>query len=488
MKKIVKVSIARFSFTLEESAHILLDNYINDLKAFYTPTGEQDVVDGIEERVAELLLERGGKDNVITLAMVDEIISILGKPEDIEDSTGDGNKTKGAPKKRLFRDPQNKVVSGVCGGLAAYTGLDVVFVRIIFAIVMFLISVGVSKTASVDIPAVGVLLLFYFALVAIIPKAVTVEQRCQMRGEAEDVHQIRKNVMDMEYYKTGNPSVMGDLFRGIGRVMAIALGVILISISISGLIGGLFVLLGIDSFAGISVWELPDLIALNVEYPFLLKLSILLVCLLPLIGMMYGGILLCFKLKSPNWKPGVVMLILWIVSLVICAVLSFIAFRPYSHHNVVRDEILLPKQYDTLYLNCPNTGIHKENQKFYFDAGKYSLTTYYENNNADGKEFVVYPSIFVHNNREDREDRSNAVVAKFNSFSKVKNVISDYRAEDIITIKDSLITIKPVEISKNKKFDGDFWEINLYLPKETVVVVTQPKHYEFQRDRKKSKR
>ncbi|MDO4735503.1 MAG: PspC domain-containing protein, partial [Bacteroidia bacterium] len=208
MKKIVKVSIARFSFTLEESAHILLDNYINDLKAFYTPTGEQDVVDGIEERVAELLLERGGKDNVITLAMVDEIISILGKPEDIEDSTGDGNKTKSVPKKRLFRDPQNKVVSGVCGGLAAYTGLDVVFVRIIFAIVMFLISVGVSKTASVDIPAVGVLLLFYFALVAIIPKAVTVEQRCQMRGEAEDVHQIRKNVMDMEYYKTGNPSVM----------------------------------------------------------------------------------------------------------------------------------------------------------------------------------------------------------------------------------------------------------------------------------------
>lgn len=139
-------------------------------------------------------------------------------------------------------------------------------------------------------------------------------------------------------------------------------------------------------------------------------------------------------------------------------------------------------------MNCPNTGIYKEDQKFYFDAGKYSLTTYYENNNVDGKEFVVYPSIFVHNNREDREDRSNAVVVTFNSFSKVKNVISDYRAEDIITIKDSLITIKPVEISKNKKFDGDFWEINLYLPKETVVVVTQPKHYEFQRDRKKSKR
>lgn len=483
MKKIVKVSIARFSFTLEESAHILLDNYINDLKAFYTPSGEQDVVDGIEERIAELLLERSGKDNVVTLAMVDEIISILGKPEDIENSTEADKKLHRVPKKRLYRDPQNKVVSGVCGGIAAYTGVDVVFVRIIFAIVLCLLSAGVSATASVEMPAVLVSILFYFALVAIIPKAVTVEQRCQMRGEAEDVHQIRRNVIDKDYPNMHSSSVMGDLLRGIGRVMAIILGVVLIFISISGLIGGLFILIGIDSFAGISAWELPDLITLNVEYPIVLKLSLLLVCMLPLIGMLYGGVLLCFKLESPKWRPGLLIFILWIISLVVCAIFSFMALKPYSHHNVVRDEILLSKQYDTLYINCPNTGVYKADQKFYFDAGKYSLTAYYENERSGEREFVVYPRIFVHNDREDREDRCNAIVATFNSFSKVKNVTSDYRAEDIITIKDSLITLKPVEISKSNKFNGDFWEIDLYLPEETVVVVTQPKHYEFLRDK-----
>ena len=146
MKKTVKISIARFSFSIEETAYLLLEDYINKLKEFYLPLGEKDVVDGIEERIAELFIERGAKEKVVNIDMVDEVISILGKPEDIEDSSSGNEEKNGAtPKKRLYRDPFNKVVKGVCGGLSAYTSVDVVYVRILFAIALFFLSVGIVE-------------------------------------------------------------------------------------------------------------------------------------------------------------------------------------------------------------------------------------------------------------------------------------------------------------------------------------------------------
>lgn len=44
--------------------------------------------------------------------------------------------------KKLQRDTQNKVIGGVCSGLAHYFGIDVAIVRVLFAIALLCFSTG----------------------------------------------------------------------------------------------------------------------------------------------------------------------------------------------------------------------------------------------------------------------------------------------------------------------------------------------------------
>ena len=80
---------------------------------------------------------------VITIEDVEEIIARMGKPEDLSDEeSGEASgseKQKGTTMRRLFRDPDNKVLGGVASGLAAYMGWDVTWVRIILLVLGFFV-------------------------------------------------------------------------------------------------------------------------------------------------------------------------------------------------------------------------------------------------------------------------------------------------------------------------------------------------------------
>lgn len=85
-------------------------------------------------------------------------------------------------KKRLYRDPEEKVLSGVCGGLAAYFDMDPVIVRIIYVVLAFITT--------------GAAVLAYLILWIAVPKAVTTAQRLEMRGEPVTVKNIEKFIKD----------------------------------------------------------------------------------------------------------------------------------------------------------------------------------------------------------------------------------------------------------------------------------------------------
>ena len=77
-------------FSLEDSASRAAKEYLDQLEAFYSrKESGAEVMEGIEERMAELLLEKSGKGGVVTLAMVNDVISVLGRPETIEEETSD---------------------------------------------------------------------------------------------------------------------------------------------------------------------------------------------------------------------------------------------------------------------------------------------------------------------------------------------------------------------------------------------------------------
>lgn len=90
MKQVEYISIGGYVFSLEDSASRAAKEYLDQLEAFYSrKESGAEVMEGIEERMAELLLEKSGKGGVVTLAMVNDVISVLGRPETIEEETSD---------------------------------------------------------------------------------------------------------------------------------------------------------------------------------------------------------------------------------------------------------------------------------------------------------------------------------------------------------------------------------------------------------------
>lgn len=128
MKKTLTINLGGTVYHIDEDAYHLLDNYLANLRIhFRREEGAEEIVHDMELRISELFADRlnEGKQ-VITIEDVEEIIARMGKPEEL---SGEGNgetsgseKTKGTTIRRLFRDPDNKVLGGVASGLAAYMG------------------------------------------------------------------------------------------------------------------------------------------------------------------------------------------------------------------------------------------------------------------------------------------------------------------------------------------------------------------------------
>lgn len=209
MKKVVKVSIGSLAFTLEEDAFNTLNFYLNDLKSHYNskPNGSE-IIEGIEERIADLFMEKNGKDNVVPISIVNEVIAILGKPDDFdeEESTQTNNeRTTTTPlpaPKKLFRDTDNKVLGGVCSGLGVYFNIDRVLVRIIFLVLL----IGFSLL-DIHFGGTSAMVLIYIGMWILVPEAKTIEQKCAMHGETPDINNIKRRVEDYgSNYGRGNNS------------------------------------------------------------------------------------------------------------------------------------------------------------------------------------------------------------------------------------------------------------------------------------------
>lgn len=196
MKKVLHINLGSYPFTIDVDAYELLDAYFLTLeKHFRTNENPDEIVYDIESRMAELFIENAGENSILTKKDIEEAIKIMGKPEDFDDGDHldkEEPSEKGEEKRKennyhyrtgrkLYRDPENKVVSGVCSGLAAYFGIqDPVWLRI-FVFVLGLITAGTVIIA-------------YLILSVIIPKAVTSADRRAMKGEPIDINIVAESV------------------------------------------------------------------------------------------------------------------------------------------------------------------------------------------------------------------------------------------------------------------------------------------------------
>ncbi len=186
MKKTISISIGGMSFQIEEDAYERLDNYLKSIKQHFSSYPEStEIVSDIEDRIADQFSAKTGLAKIVGLKTVEELILAMGTPEQMGGSergsnfkAASGEQPKG---RKLFRNADDVIIAGVCSGLAAYVGIDAVWVRLIFALSIFFGGFGI---------------LLYIILWIIVPEAKTDTEKMQMRGEAINLKNVEANIKE----------------------------------------------------------------------------------------------------------------------------------------------------------------------------------------------------------------------------------------------------------------------------------------------------
>ena len=188
MKTTITINLGGIVFHIDDDAYEMLHNYLIAVeKQFSGEEERKEVMSDIETRISELFTEiLGQKKDVIMKDDVSKIFEIMGEPEDFLDDESKKEEPKRKSwhqktSKRLFRDPDSRILGGVCGGLGAYFNIDPIVFRIIFIILFFAGSVGFW---------------IYIILWITIPEASTTAQRLEMRGEPITIENIKRAVRD----------------------------------------------------------------------------------------------------------------------------------------------------------------------------------------------------------------------------------------------------------------------------------------------------
>jgi phage shock protein PspC (stress-responsive transcriptional regulator) len=142
MKKNFSVNIQGRIFHMDEDAYELLDQYFAYLdESFQSEPDKEVIIEDFRKRISLMLWEETKPDHIVSLQHVEKILARFGYFNEQETKTH--HHSGGARPKRLFRDPDNRILGGVCGGIAKYLNIDPLIVRIVFAVMAFVFATGI---------------------------------------------------------------------------------------------------------------------------------------------------------------------------------------------------------------------------------------------------------------------------------------------------------------------------------------------------------
>ncbi|HKI90604.1 MAG TPA: PspC domain-containing protein [Draconibacterium sp.] len=369
MKKTFTINISGTVFHIEEDAYEVLQKYLVNLKNHFGNDEEgKEIVADIEARIAEIFSEKSSDDKkVITIEWVNDVIEMMGTPEDFADDevVEEPLTAEAKRKRRLYRDPDHRVLGGVCGGLGAYFNMDPVILRIIF-VVIFLITGGAA-------------LLAYLILWIAVPKALTTAQRLEMRGQEATVKNIEKSIKEevnevkesykkfkeSDTYSKGKKSMEGagdvvyNVFKVILKIFVIIIGVILIISGFFGILGLVSSMVVGQSF--VDGWPLiwgPEIHGFGVFNHFVDPgtvtfglIAIGLLAGIPLLAMLFIGTKLVFRYKTNNAAIGLTMVGVWLIALVALITVSASQVGNYkSRSSMTTSQTISCDSCQTLYL------------------------------------------------------------------------------------------------------------------------------------------
>jgi phage shock protein PspC (stress-responsive transcriptional regulator) len=323
MKKTLTVNLNGRVFHVDEDAYQLLDRYLRNLRIYFRKEeGREEILADFEARIEELLSDRRRtSDGVISMGEVEAVIARMGRPGDFgeketeapEDRSAEGGEApKVAGRKKFYRNPEDKMFAGLCSGVAAYFGWDVIFVRIVAAVL-----IPVSSLWIVPV---------YLILWLVVPESLTAEQKLEMQGKPITVENIGKAVADglgdvkRAVSRGGCLASFVDFIAAFFKVCLVGLGVIVGIPLMFVLVAVIIVLLGIvfgvstGILGGLIPWTRDTL--LFVGHPALATIGFCLIAGIPLVALIYSVIARLFQLKPVH--PGVKWsgVVLWVLAAV----------------------------------------------------------------------------------------------------------------------------------------------------------------------------
>jgi phage shock protein PspC (stress-responsive transcriptional regulator) len=474
MNKTVTINLGGIVFHIDEEAYFELSKYLKAIKQSFkkTESGDEIIAD-IELRIAELFKEKLSFANIQVVSMTDvkAVISVMGKPEDYlesenqikdEQDTAEYVETPYTSTKQMFRDTDNKILGGVCSGLAAYFGADPIIFRVIFGVLFFTglgillylflwIATPAAKTeddknkmrgeytsskktfsyktsekrlyrdpddkilagvcsglgayfsvdpvffrlafVAVTFLGFGTGVLLYIILAIVLPKALTTADKLKMRGEPininnikktfeEDAEDLKKKVKDFgqevkELGKSEHAHKFRNFIRDFFELFIQALGGF---IKIAGkLLGGILIFFSfilivalIASFfigsPGIyiegesqSIANFQSLIFNNPTLWYLGLISLFLLIGIPLISFLTLGVKLLFKVETPSKKIGFPFSALWVIGLIMGAYVAAMFGKDFMEKGKENEQVYIQDvDSDTLFLDVKN--INEENE------------------------------------------------------------------------------------------------------------------------------
>jgi len=472
MDKTININLGGMLFQLDEAAYTKLKNYLNAINVrFRNTNGGNETIDDIENRIAEIFMSMKGTAGVINSENVDEMIGIMGKPEDFErpgfeKESGPSFSANPGPRKKLYKNPENHIIAGVCGGIGAYLNSDPVWIRILFVLFAFFFGIG---------------FFVYLALWIVLPLASTDQQKHEMYGG--DHNWAMPQEWDQHTgSRVGN--AINEVFRAIGRVVYIIVRIILIvfgtSIVVTGFIGLLaYVLIFIFKYPGafsadiqgMNLTYLPDFLNYMVSggaAPWIRILLTIAVCL-PLLALIYGGIRLIFWFRARDgfiWLGGILVWVLCVTALSIILFNEGVSFAKHSQ-TVTMDTLKLPA--DTIYVSAgaklsgiksadeislPDDGGHGYNIFIMEDKKQIAIKSHLDFNISDDKSTSI--RIVRHATGRDR------IRAEQNADRLVYN----YKVS-----ADTLFLDEYFTLPEGARWSMDYVDVNLSIPVGTVVRV-----------------
>lgn len=500
MNKTVTINISGIVFHIDETAYEKLNQYLSALRSYFQNTeGKEEIMMDIESRIAEIFNTRFAKTRQVVLpADVDAMIEIMGNPEVFgaeadENNTQSENKSRdnqqkdfrqsSGRSKRIFRDPDDKVLGGVCSGLATYFNVDPLWFRLAFAGAFFLAGTG---------------FLFYILLWIVIPEAKTTAEKLEMRGEPVNINNIEKNIKEeldslkqrfsnfsneegdsKNKYQAGIRGFLEkvvDLFitligyagKALLKIIGIAfiiVGGIFVGSIISIAFGGKGLITVNDWMAGqFTLDEILSKFFISSDQIMWAKTSLVLLVGVPMLMLAYQGVRILFKVKHKQRWLNISTAVLWVIGLVIMIQIVADMRYEFRQRGVSKQDLTLSiPPGNTLYLKAFPSHNNDWEEEDYRSRWHIEME-----DNLEMK--IFYPTI----NIERSETDSFQLVIKKGAMGNGQK-IAGIRADKIaysLEQRDSTLWLNPFyTIPAAEKWRGQKVKLTLKVPKGKMVYL-----------------